>query len=73
MVRTIQKNLKYHGLTVNPYDRCIAKIIIYGNQCTIAYYVDYNKVLHIDEEVNNKIIDTLDKHFGKITVTRENQ
>ena len=48
----------------------ISNSIIYGKQCTISWYVNENKVLHIDEEVKTEIIDTIAKHFGKLTVTR---
>ena len=36
----------------------------------ISWYVDDKKVLHTDEEVNKKLIDTIAKHFGEITVSR---
>ena len=41
-----------------------------GNNCTIAWYYYDNKVLHIDEEVNTKIIETIAEHFGELTVIR---
>ena len=50
------KTLKSHGLLVNPYDRFIVNITIKGKQCTISWYVGYNKVSHVDEEVNTKVI-----------------
>ena len=39
-----------------------------GNNCTIAWYVYNNKVLHIDEEVNTNIIETIAEHFGELTL-----
>ena len=56
--------LKSHGFAFNPYDVCIANSTINGKQCTISWYVDDNKVLHIDEEVNTKIIETISEHVG---------
>ena len=34
------------------------------------WYVDYNKVSHVDEEVNKKVIETIAEHFGNLTVSR---
>ena len=48
------KSLKSHGFMVNPYYRYIANSTIKSKQCTISWYVDDNKVSHIDEEVNTK-------------------
>ena len=33
------------GFGINPYDRCVAKNVIEGTQCTIPWYVDKNKLL----------------------------
>ena len=41
---------------VNSYDRCILNITMKGKQYTIAWYVDDNKVSHIDEEVIIRVI-----------------
>ena len=43
------KNLKPQGLLINTYYRCIVNITIQDRQCTIAWYVDDNKVSHVDE------------------------
>ena len=64
------KTLKPQGFLVNPYDRCIANITIQDKQCTIARYVDNNKVSHVDEEVNTKVIETIYEHLGNLTVSR---
>ena len=40
------------------------------NQCTIAYYIDNNKVSHGDEVVNTKLIENISKQFNKFTVSR---
>ena len=49
MVQTIEKPLKSHGVTVNISGIFIANIIIYGRKCTIAWYVDNNKVSHVEK------------------------
>jgi hypothetical protein len=58
------------GFTINPYDPCVANSIIDGSQCTIAWYVDDTKISHVNPDVVTKIIETLETHFGKMTVTR---
>ena len=45
--------------------------IICGKQCTITLSVENNKVSHIYEEVNTKIIETIAEMFGELTETRE--
>jgi Reverse transcriptase (RNA-dependent DNA polymerase) len=63
--------LKTMGFKINPYDPCVANCMIDGSQCTIAWYVDDTKISHINPDVVTRIIDTLlEKHFGKMTVTR---
>jgi hypothetical protein len=44
------------GFVLNPYDACIANKIIDGTQCTIAWYVDDNKISHRDTKVVSKVI-----------------
>ena len=55
---------------INPYDRCISNITIKFKQCTISWYVDNNKLSHVDEEVNTKVIERISKYFGNFTVPR---
>ena len=65
------KTLKSPGFLINPYDRYIANSTIQYNQFTIAWYVDNNKVSHVDEEVNTRIIEKISERFGNLTVSRE--
>ena len=58
------------GFTINQYDKCVANKMINGKQCTIAFYVDDNKVSHEDPEVVSKVIQTLKGHFGDLKVVR---
>ena len=55
---------------VNSYDRCILNITMKGKQYTIAWYVDDNKVSHIDEEVIIRVIQKLPEHFGHLKLLR---
>ena len=61
------------GFTLNPYDRCVANKMINGNQSTVGWYVDDNKVSHVDDGVNTKIVDAIEEHFGKLARTTGNK
>ncbi len=53
------------GFKLNPYDPWVANLIIQGKQCTIAWFVNDNKILHVDCRVVTKIIKKIEEHFGK--------
>jgi hypothetical protein len=36
------------GLKLNPYDPCVANLMIHGKQCTIPLFVNDNKILQVD-------------------------
>ena len=55
--------LKDEGLTINCYDRCVANKISNNKKCTIAWYVDDNKLLHIDTKVVDRILDIIERHL----------
>ena len=57
------------GFEINPYDKCVANKIIDDSQCTICWYVDDNKVSHLDDKVNDSIVDAIEKKFGKLART----
>ena len=62
--------LKSQGVVVNPYDRYIANSPIDGKQCTIAWYVDYNKVSHIVEHVSTRIVKAILENLGELMLFR---
>ena len=43
--------------------------MIDGNQCTILYYVDNNKLLRVDPNVVTDIPEEI-KHFGYLVISR---
>mmetsp|Transcript_25517 Transcript_25517/g.31433 ORF Transcript_25517/g.31433 Transcript_25517/m.31433 type:complete len:149 (+) Transcript_25517:78-524(+) len=47
-----------------------ANKMINGSRCTIVFYVDGNKVSHIDRAVNNEILKIMSDHFGDLTITQ---
>ena len=50
---------------VNPYDRFIENSTIDYKKCTIACYVDNDRILHIDEHMNKRIIEAIEEHFWR--------
>ena len=62
-------NLKVLGFITNPYNQYILNKIINGKQCKICWYVDDNKVSHVDSKVNTMVIAAIAKHFGGLLNT----
>ena len=58
------------GFELNPYDTCVANKMIDGKQCTTCWYLDDNKISHVDERVVTSIMEKIEERFGKMTVTR---
>ena len=55
---------------MNPYYLCIANANIKGEQCKVCWYVDDNKISHVDPKVVDKVIETIEEKFGKMPQTR---
>ena len=64
------ETLHKEGFTINPYDKCVANKMINGEQCTILWYVDDNKISHKDPKVVTEVIDMMKRHFGDLSITR---
>ena len=58
------------GFELNTYDRCVVNKLVNGKQCTFVWYVDDNKVLHMEKKLVEDLINNLKKHFGELVVTR---
>ena len=67
------KTLKGMGFKLNPYDRCVANKMINGKQCTIAWYVDDNKISHVDPKVVTSVLEAVKEHFGELVISRGNE
>ena len=65
-----KSTLEKEGFIINPYNYCIANKQINGHQCTIAWYVDDNKVSHVDPNVVDGVLNMIRALFGEITVSR---
>ena len=68
--KLLQGTLKTMGVTIKPCNPCVANCMINGSQCTVAWYVDDTKISHVNPDVVTRVIETLEGHFGKMTVTR---
>ena len=53
---TFKNSLEGMGFKINEYDPCVANLKINGKQCTICWYVDDTKILHVDPRVVDHII-----------------
>ena len=49
-------NLKDMGFKINPHDPCVANCMIGGKQCTVVWYVDDNKISHVDPKIIDDVI-----------------
>ena len=55
---------------LNPNDRFVANKLVNGKQCTLVWYVDNNKVSHMEAKLVEDIINNFEKYFGELVVTR---
>ena len=44
--------------------------MIDGKQCTIVWYVDENKLSHVDTNVVTECFEEIKKHFGELVISR---
>ena len=44
--------------------------IIDGNQCTVVWYVNENKLSHVDPNLVTDILEEIKKHFGDLVISR---
>ena len=54
---------------MNSYGTFADNRMINGKQCTIQWYVDYNRVTHASEYVITGVIYITKKHFGQLVVS----
>ena len=52
---------------LNPYDLCVANAELEGKQCTICWYVDDNKISHVNPKVIDDVIKKIESKFGKMS------
>ena len=54
------KKISDLGIKIKPYEQWISNKVIYEHQCTIIWFVDDNKVSHMEESVNSMISDKIE-------------
>ena len=70
MIQFYFNTLKYLGLSIYSYDRCVANKMINIKQFIIVWYIDDNKLLYVDPIVASDIIEEIKKHFGYLVISR---
>ena len=58
---------------LNPYDICMSNKMVNGKQFIHVWYVDKNKVSHMEAKLVGDLINDLGNHFGELVVTRGKQ
>ena len=58
------ETLMEKGFKLNPYDRCVANKIMNSKQCTLAWYVEDNKVLHMEIKLLYDLINSFKSTLG---------
>ena len=67
----LKVDLESYSFIVNPYDLCIANVMINGKQMTVTWHVDNLKVSHVDPADITKFANYLAMIYGdKLTVHR---
>ena len=67
------ESLKGMGFIMNPYGLCMANNILNWKQCMIVWYIDNNKISHIDPEVVTSIIEKIGEKLGKMTMSQQQE
>ena len=57
---------------LNTYDICVTNKDIDGKQCTIAWYIEDNKVSRVDQDVVNDVIIKVEGKFTGLVVMKGN-
>ena len=72
------KILLLAGLKLNPYDTCVANRMVNKKQQTNFWHVESCKLIHMDQNTNDKLIEWLKQEYeiifedgsGKLNVNR---
>ena len=65
VIQIIFVHPKGHGFELNPYDMCVANANIEGKKFTVFWYVDDNKISHVDPKVVDTAIETTGESLGR--------
>ena len=65
--KRLRKDLENMGFGVNPYDPCVANMMVNGAQCTVCWHVDDLKVSHMDKAVVTPfLLERADLYKGRV-------
>lgn len=62
----LTKDSKDNGFKINPYDPCVANMMVDGEQLTVLWHVDDLTVSQKIEKVVEDFLKWLEKTYGKI-------
>jgi hypothetical protein len=66
--KKLVKDLEDYGFEINPYDPCVANMMIDGKQMTVIWHVDDLKVSHVDAFELTKFASYLSSIYGGLAV-----
>ena len=55
------------------YGICVSNNMVNREQCTLFWYVAYNKFSHMEYKVNEAIVVVVSKHFGDLIIQKVNK
>ena len=56
------------GFAIYPYGLCVSNKVINGKQCTLSWYVDDNRLSHVETKEVDEILEILRRHIGHLTI-----
>ena len=62
---TFKRCLEEMGFKINPYYPCVVNKVIDEKQYTIVWYVNNNKILHINPRVADNVIKQIENNLEK--------
>ncbi len=65
--RDFSGQLEKWEFILNPYNNWVENKMMNGSRCTILWHVDELKILHTDSTVVDRVIEMLNKRYGKET------
>ena len=71
--RLYSETLGGMGFVINPYYPCVANKMINGEQCTTVWYVNDNKLSHVNSNIFTGILEEIKKYFGELVKSRGDQ
>ena len=64
--KKLKKDITEIGFRINPYDPCVANMMVEGHQMTLTWHVDDMKISHKDPEMVSSFIDWMKMKYENI-------